>query len=233
MKLITFAGSHACGKTSVILKTSGLLKSSGKKVGVMKLDCISSDDDAIYKKNEIEVVKFISGNMCPDHFFASHISEVFDWGIYQNLDFLITESAGLCGRCAPHLRNVCAVCVIDCLAGISAPFKAGPMLFYADYIAVTKGDLVSPAEREVFLRNIKIANSRAKVNFINGLSGQGALRLSNFMNSSTEILSIKNKFLRFTMPAASCNFCSGQMWIGSNKSNGRIKWGGENESSEI
>lgn len=104
------------------------------------------------------------------------------------------------------------------------------MLFYADYIAVTKGDLVSPAEREVFLRNIKLANSKAKVNFINGLSGQGATRLFNNIISSDEITSIKDKFLRFTMPAASCNICSGQTWVGSNKSSGRIKWGGDNES---
>lgn len=229
MKLITFAGTHACGKTSVILKAGEFLKNKGKTVGVMKLDCISSGDDEIYRKNSIPVIKCISGNMCPDHFFASHINEFFEWGKSQKLDVLITESAGLCGRCAPHLRNVSAVCVIDCLAGISSPFKAGPMLFYADYIAVTKGDLVSPAEREVFLHNIKLANSRARVNFINGLSGQGSLRLSDFIFSSDEIHSVSDKFLRFTMPCASCNFCSGQTWVGNNKSNGRIKWGG-NES---
>ncbi|WP_296320441.1 GTP-binding protein [Treponema sp. UBA3813] len=230
MKLITFAGSPASGKTSVILKAGEYLKNQGKSVGVMKLDCISSDDDEIYRGAGVSVIKFISGNMCPDHFFASHIGEVFDWGLSQKLDVLITESAGLCGRCAPHLRNIAAVCVIDCLAGITSPFKAGPMLFFADYIAVTKGDLVSPCEREVFLHNIRLANSRAKINFINGLSGQGSSRLSSFIASSEEISTVSDKFLRFTMPAASCNFCSGQMWVGSNKSagSGRIKWGGEN-----
>ncbi len=229
MKLITFAGSHACGKTSVILKACELLSAGGKKAGVMKLDCISTSDDKIYSENGIPVLKYISGNMCPDHFFASHINQVFDWGLENKLDILITESAGLCGRCAPHMRKVPAVCVLDCLAGISAPSKMGPMLFYADFIAVTKGDLVSPAEREVFLRNIHYANSRAKVTFINGLSGQGSSRLSNFMLQSQEILSVKDKYLRFTMPAASCNFCAGQMWVGSNKSAGRIKWNPVNE----
>lgn len=229
MKLITFAGSHACGKTSVILKTCELLSACGKKTGVMKLDCISTDDDKIYKNNGIETIKFISGNMCPDHFFASHIGEVFEWGLKNQFDVLITESAGLCGRCAPHMRKVPAVCVLDCLAGITAPFKAGPMLFFADFIAVTKGDLVSPAEREVFLKNINYANSRAKITFINGLSGQGASRLSNFIDASENISTINDKYLRFTMPAASCNFCSGQMWVGSNESSGRIKWKHVNE----
>ena len=68
----------------------------------------------------------------------------------EKLDLLITESAGLCGRCSPHIRDIPAVCVIDCLSGITAPQKIGPMLRYADFIAVTKGDLVSPAEREEF-----------------------------------------------------------------------------------
>lgn len=228
MKVITFAGSHASGKTSVILKTCEQLSEGGLKVGVMKLDCISTDDDKIYKANKIETLKYISGNVCPDHFFASHITETFEWGISQNLDILITESAGLCGRCAPHMRNVPAVCVIDCLSGINAPFKTGPMLFYADYIVVTKGDLVSPAEREVFLRNIHYANSRAKVSFINGLSGQGATKLSSYIKDSENIESIKDKFLRFSMPSASCNFCSGQTWVGTSSASGRIKWGNEN-----
>lgn len=224
MKLITFAGSHACGKTASILKACELIKNAGKTVGVMKLDCISSSDEETYQKNHIPAVKYISGNMCPDHFFASHLGEFFDWGLEQKIDVLITESAGLCGRCAPHMRDVPAVCVIDCLSGITAPFKNGPMLFYADYIVVTKSDLVSPAEREVFLKNIHYANSRAKVSFVNGLSGQGAYRLSNFILEADEVQNVSDKFLRFTMPSASCNFCSGQTWLGKGINGGRIKW---------
>lgn len=200
------------------------MQNAKMQLGVMKLDCISSADDEAYISNGFKAVKYISGNMCPDHFFASHLSEVFEWGQKENLDVLICESAGLCGRCAPHVRDVPAVCVIDCLAGITAPLKTGPMLFYADYIAVTKGDLVSPAEREVFLQNIRRANSRAKISFINGLSGQGASRIQSFILKSQEISKVSDKYLRFSMPAASCNFCSGQMWVGSNKSSGRIKW---------
>ncbi len=106
---------------------------------------------------------------------------------------LVTESAGLCGRCAPHIRGIPAVCVIDCLSGITAPFKAGPMLKYADFIAVTKGDLVSPAEREVFLHYIHQANPRARVSFMNGLTGQGAYRLADDMLRGEEIEEIRGK----------------------------------------
>lgn len=150
MKMITVAGAHACGKTSVILKTAELLLKENCRPGVMKLDCISSEDDRIYSAAGITNVKYISGNICPDHYFADSISDIFQWGLKEKLDLLITESAGLCGRCSPHIRDIPAVCVIDCLSGITAPQKIGPMLRYADFIAVTKGDLVSPAEREVF-----------------------------------------------------------------------------------
>ena len=150
MKMITVAGAHACGKTSVILKTAELLLKENCRPGVMKLDCISSEDDRIYSAAGITNVKYISGNICPDHYFADSISDIFQWGLREKLDLLITESAGLCGRCSPHIRDIPAVCVIDCLSGITAPQKIGPMLRYADFIAVTKGDLVSPAEREEF-----------------------------------------------------------------------------------
>lgn len=225
MRMITLAGAHACGKTSVILKTSDILKKSGLSIGVIKLDCIMTHDDKLYTKSGIPCVKYLAGNICPDHFFADNAEDFFQWGIDNNLDILITESAGLCGRCSPHIRTVPAVCVIDCLSGITAPLKAGPMLKYADVIAVTKGDLVSPAEREVFLHNIRIANKKARIIFINGLSGQGAYRLADFIYSSDETENIHEKFLRFTMPAAVCTFCSGQMKIGKSLGvGGRIKW---------
>ncbi len=142
MKMITVAGAHACGKTSVILKTAELLLKENCRPGVMKLDCISSEDDRIYSAAGITNVKYISGNICPDHYFADSISDIFQWGLKEKLDLLITESAGLCGRCSPHIRDIPAVCVIDCLSGITAPQKIGPMLRYADFIAVTKGKIV-------------------------------------------------------------------------------------------
>lgn len=104
------------------------------------------------------------------------------------------------------------------------------MLRYADFIAVTKGDLVSPAEREVFLHNIRLANRKARVSFINGLTGQGAYRLASFIRESAEEETIDGKFLRFTMPSAVCSFCAGQMQLQQKGNGGRIKrmWGEEN-----
>jgi len=224
MKMLTFAGSHACGKTSVIIKTAAILNGAGLKTGVMKLDCIFSDDDRLYEAAGITNLKLISGNVCPDHFFASSAQKVFEWGVEKKLDVLITESAGLCGRCAPHIRDIPAVCVIDCLAGISAPSKTGPMLRYADHIIITKADLVSPAEREVFLYNVRTANNRAGISLINGLTGQGSYRLAEYIRRQEETDGVRGKYLRFTMPSAECSYCAGQMVIDDQRAGGRIKY---------
>jgi Ni2+-binding GTPase involved in maturation of urease and hydrogenase len=44
----------------------------------------------------------------------------------------IGATAGLCLRCAPHAEGLAAVTVIDCLSGLDAPVKMGPMLSLGD-----------------------------------------------------------------------------------------------------
>ena len=57
MRVVTFAGAHACGKTAVIMKAVQNLKEQGIHAAVMKLDCISSEDDKIYERVGIPTVK--------------------------------------------------------------------------------------------------------------------------------------------------------------------------------
>ena len=223
MKMVTLAGAHACGKTAVILKTAGLLKAQGLVCGAVKSDCLYSDEEQAYTAAGIKHRKLLAGNVCPDHHFASALLDIFAWGREERLDVLFTESAGLCGRCAPHIRSVAAVCVIDCLSGISAPKKAGPMLRCADHIVVTKGDLVSPVEREVFLFHVQAANPRARISFINGLTGQGAWKLASFLLSQPDTEKLEGRHLRYTMPSAQCSFCAGQTVLTPSTPGGRIK----------
>lgn len=72
---------------------------------------------------------------------------------------LIAESVGLCNRCSPHIEGALAVCVVDTLSGVQTPRKIGPMLKLADVVVITKGDIVSQAEREVFAFNVRLAIS--------------------------------------------------------------------------
>ena len=163
MNLITVSGPPSSGKTSIIIKAIESLRERNLKVGVVKFDCLYTDDDEIYEKHKILVKKGLSSSQCPDHFFISNIEEVVEWGLNEKLDVLITESAGLCNRCSPYIKDIKAICVIDNLSGINTPKKIGPMLKMADIVVITKGDIVSQAEREVFASRVMQVNPKAKI----------------------------------------------------------------------
>lgn len=224
MNLVIFSGPPSSGKTSVILKTIGALKQQNLNVGVVKFDCLYTDDDILYEKAGIPVKKGLSGGLCPDHFFASNIEEVVFWGNQAGLDLLITESAGLCNRCSPYLAGVKGICVIDNLSGINTPKKIGPMLKTADLVVITKGDIVSQAEREVFASRVSAVNPRAMVMHVNGLSGQGAYELSTFLyDPKLQLESVQGMKLRFPMPSAMCSYCLGETRIGESYQLGNTK----------
>ena len=224
MNLVIFSGPPSSGKTSVILKTVDALKKQGMSVGVVKFDCLYTDDDKLYEKAGIPVKKGISGALCPDHFFVSNIEEVVQWGRSLGLSVLITESAGLCNRCSPYIKDIKGVCVIDNLSGINTPKKIGPMLKSADYVVITKGDIVSQAEREVFSSRVASVNPSAIVMNINGLTGQGTYELSTLLfDEDNSISTVNGMELKFAMPTALCSYCLGEKKIGAKYQMGNIK----------
>ncbi len=223
MNLITVSGPPSSGKTAVITKTITALLQRDLRVGVVKFDCLYTDDDVIYEKMGIPVKKGLSGALCPDHYFVSNIEEVVQWGRKEKLDVLITESAGLCNRCSPYIKEVKAICVIDNLSGINTPKKIGPMLKAADIIVITKGDIVSQAEREVFASKVRQVNSKAITMNINGLTGQGAYELSTLISEDKEVDSVKGMELRFPMPSALCSYCLGETRIGEDYQLGNVR----------
>ncbi len=223
MKLVTVAGPPACGKTAVIVKTALALHESGVTTGVMKFDCLQTEDDQRYARAGIPVQKGLSGSICPDHYFASNIEESLAWGAWSGFDILFTESAGLCNRCSPHLRDVTAVAVIDVLSGIEAPRKIGPMLRTADIVVITKGDIVSQAEREVFGTRVHQANPRARILPVNGLTGQGASEFARLLrDESAETATVTGSRLRYPMPSAVCSYCLGEQRIGAKHQIGNV-----------
>ncbi len=224
MNLITVSGPPSSGKTAVIIKTIKALHERFLKVGVVKLDCLYTDDDVLYEKVGVPVKKGLSGALCPDHFFVSNIEEIVQWGLGLELDVLITESAGLCNRCSPYIKDIKAICVIDNLSGINTPKKIGPMLRSADIVVITKGDIVSQAEREVFASRVRSVNPKAMTMNINGLTGQGAFELSTLIYDDAEdITTVQGKELRFSMPSALCSYCLGEKRIGSDYQMGNVR----------
>ena len=224
MNLVIVSGPPSSGKTSVILKTAEALKEQNIRPGVVKFVCLYTDDDVLYKKAGIPVQKGISGSLCPDHFFVSNIEETVQWGAGENLDLLITESAGLCNRCSPYIKDILGICVIDNLSGINTPKKIGPLLKAADIVVITKGDIVSQAEREVFAAKVNTVNPRAIIMHVNGLTGQGAFELSTLLlRKERDIKSVQGMELRFPMPSALCSYCLGETRIGDNFQLGNIR----------
>ena len=223
MRVITVSGPPSSGKTAVILKTAQVLKNEGLKVGVVKLDCLSTQDDEVYARAGLDVKVGLSGNLCPDHFFVSNVEECVEWGSERKLDLLVTESAGLCNRCSPHIKEVKAVCVIDNLMGINTPQKIGPMLKLADLVLITKGDIVSQAEREVFAFRVRQVNAKALIFHINGITGQGTYELSRMFLESPNFDTLAGQRLRFSMPAALCSYCLGERRIGEDFQMGNVR----------
>ena len=224
MNLVTVSGPPSSGKTAVILKAAETLIKKGIKLGVVKFDCLLTEDDEIYKRAGIPVRKGLSGALCPDHYFVSNIEEVTQWGIQNGLDLLISESAGLCNRCSPYIKEIAAVCVIDNLSGINTPKKIGPMLKSADIVVITKGDIVSQAEREVFASRVNSVNPKAIIMHVNGLTGQGAFELGTLLNKPENgVDTVKGKTLRFPMPSALCSYCLGETRIGDEFQMGNVR----------
>jgi Ni2+-binding GTPase involved in maturation of urease and hydrogenase len=223
MKLITVSGPPSSGKTSILLRLIATLKQEGASSGVIKFDCLYANEPALFCKIGVPVVVGLSGNLCPDHFFVSNIQEGVNWGLSQKFDYLFTESAGLCNRCSPHIRRVQAICVIDNLMGIETPKKVGPMLRMADIVVITKSDIVSQAEREVFSFRVRQANPKANVFFVNGITGQGIYQLARIVENGLHTVSVENNHLRFSMPAALCSYCLGETAIGGDHQVGNLR----------
>jgi len=88
---------------------------------------------------------------------------------------------------------------------------------------LTKGDIVSQAEREVFAFRVRQVNPHAAVLPVNGLTGQGNLLLQRHLLAAAEVSSLTDMRLRFTMPAALCSYCLGETRIGKDCQIGNIK----------
>jgi len=223
MKLVTFAGPPTSGKTTVISKIIQVFGYENRTVGAVKFDCLQTEDDKLFAKLNIPSKKGLSAELCPDHYYITNISDVFHWGEELGLEYLFTESAGLCNRCSPYIKNVLSVCIIDQLSGINAPQKIGPLLKLADIVIITKGDIVSQAEREVFYRRVQMANPHGEIYFVNGLSGQGVFEVAERIKLLSVEGRIEDQTLRFPMPMALCSYCLGETKIGSEYQIGNVK----------
>ncbi len=221
MKLVVVAGTPGSGKTSVLMHAVRDLKKGGIKPALVKVDCMWTEDDLRFKRLEVPVCVGLSKDMCPDHYAIYNVDEMMAWASDQGADVLLSETAGLCLRCAPYPDQCLAICVIDVTTGPNTPLKVGPLLTTADVAVITKGDLVSQAEREVFRERILEANPRCRIVEANGLSGKGSAEIADLVKSWPEISG--EMVLRHNPPLAICTLCTGELRVSKEHHRGVLR----------
>ena len=139
-RVILFSGASAVGKTAAVKALLPLLNIA--QCCVCKIDCLRTQDDEAYRRMGVPCVAGLSRDICPDHFLVSNLPELWQWADAQNRPTLLLETAGLCHRCSPATREMIAGCVLDCTVSCRAPEQLGPMLTQADFVVLTKIDMV-------------------------------------------------------------------------------------------
>ena len=221
MKMVVIAGTPGSGKTSVLMHAVKELKRSGMKPALVKIDCMWTEDDERFRRLDVPVAVGLSRDMCPDHYAIYNVDEMLDFAKSQGANILLSETAGLCLRCAPYPDRALAVCVIDVTSGPNSPLKVGPLLTTADAAVMTKGDLVSQAEREVFRERILEANPRCRIIEANGLTGKGSSELSDLMKDWPDISG--EMVLRHNPPLAICTLCAGELRMSKERHRGVLR----------
>ncbi len=213
MKLVICAGPPTCGKTTVLKQAAKRLKTRGWKLAFLKIDVQFADEDETFRTEfGISTKKVYSGELCPDHCTVMVMGDALGWAERADADILLVETAGLCLRCSPYVEGVLGVVVLEATSGMNLPRKIGPMLSLADVAVVTKIDLVSQAEREVFRARIQEAAESIAVVESNALHGIGieplVRRIENAPKTGSPL------FLRGNPPIGTCTICVGKKEIG-------------------
>ena len=221
MKMVVVAGTPGSGKTSVLMHAVKDLIRSQAKPALVKIDCMWTEDDVRFKRLGLPVAVGLSKDMCPDHYAIYNVDEMLAWAATQGANILLNETAGLCLRCAPYPDKALAICVIDVTTGPNSPLKVGPLLTTADAAVMTKGDLVSQAEREVFRERILEANPGCRIIEANGLTGKGSAELAELIMSWPDIAG--EMVLRHNPPLAICTLCTGELRVSKEHHRGMLR----------
>jgi len=222
MKFVIFAGTPGSGKTSIIKHIIQELKDN-HNLFFAKFDCLqTTDDERIAKEYKIPAVKKLAGELCPDHYTALEIPKIIKEN--KTKDIIILETAGLCLRCSPYVEEGLGINVLDITSG--DPSRYGPILTEADIVAISKGDLISQAEREIFRAKVLKVNPKAKITEVNGLTGEGSVDIAEFIKESP-VIKKEKMTLKHSMPSAICGYCYGNKIIDEEETQKRFLAGKE------
>lgn len=212
IKLITVAGPPSAGKTAVIRQIiKNLLP---RKVAYLKIDVVQAwEDEELAEEFGIPTKKVYSGDMCPDHMGIMVLRDAVLWAEGTGAEYLLYESAGLCLRCTPYTKQSLGICILSAVSGTHAPLKMAPMIALSDVAVVTKIDLVSQAEKEVFRERIKEVAPAVDIVETNAVQGSGMRYLMKAIET-TDLVCTGEDELRGVPPLGVCTICIGKKQVG-------------------
>jgi Ni2+-binding GTPase involved in maturation of urease and hydrogenase len=214
LRLIVVAGPPSVGKTAVIKQILRHV-SAKSKAAYLKVDVMRAfEDEEIRAEFGIPARKVYSGDLCPDHMGIMVLRDAMDWAEKEGADILVYESAGLCLRCTPYVTGSLGLCVLSAVSGTHTPLKMSPMIALADIAVVTKTDLISQAEKEVFREHIRQVTPDIDIVETNAVHGTGLRYLFRAVDSMDPIPDISEMKLKGTPPLGVCTICVGKREIG-------------------
>ena len=213
MKIAICSGPPTTGKTSVLRHSIRKLLDKGETVAFLKIDVqFAEEDELLAAEFGIPTRKVYSGELCPDHCSVMVLGDAIEWADQNDCSILLVETAGLCLRCAPYVDGGLGICVLEATSGMNLPLNVGPMLSLADVTVVTKGDLVSQAEREVFRARIQDIAPMTQIREANALYGIGIDPLVEAILETPDAQ--EDLMLRGSPPVGTCTICVGKKEVG-------------------
>lgn len=222
MKLIIIAGPPSVGKTAVVRHIIREFRSI--QPVYLKIDVVVAfEDEELRSEFGIPTKKIYSGDLCPDHMGIMVLQDAISWAEECGSGLLIVETAGLCLRCSPYTTNAYGIAVLSAVSGSRSPLKMAPMIALADVAVVTKVDLVSQVEKEVFRECIKSVAETIDIIETDATQGTGLHYLMKEIRATEEIKNSEDIILRGAPPLGVCTICIGKKEIGWQKHFGVIR----------
>lgn len=214
MRLVIVAGPPSVGKTAVIRQIIREFHPA-EQLAYIKIDVVRAfEDEELAEEFNIPTRKVYSGDVCPDHMGILILRDAISWAEGLTSDILILESAGLCLRCTPYTTQSFGIVILSAVSGSKSPLKMAPMIALADMAIVTKIDLISQAEKEVFTQCILSVTPTLDIVETNAVQGTGLRFLYNKIRVLSPVKNPEEIMLRGTPPLGVCTVCVGKKEIG-------------------
>lgn len=171
--LLNVMASPGAGKTSVLLRTIGLLKDR-YRMGVMEADIDATVDAEKMQANGVRSIQVHTGGECAMN--ADMTRQALEEFHTEDLDFLFLENVG--NLVCPAEEDIGACRSIEILSvpeGDDKPLKYPLMFQVTQAVLVNKIDTKEyfPFDDEAVTRRIHALNPEAKVFFVSAKTGEG------------------------------------------------------------